>query len=128
MRGTHTWLFDSDSANPGLDLPLRQIGEGSITFPHGFTKNSREHTIPIGPLAENIIGELPQTSDLLFPSRYSNDTVFSGWSKTKCAFDKEIEIAELTANVGDAGFQVAFWFWIFSNPSMNMMPSMTFGN
>ncbi len=35
---------------------------------------------------------------------------------------------ELTANVGDAGFQAAFWFGVFSNPSMNVMPSMTFGN
>ena len=77
-------------------LKWNWVGEGSITFPHGFTKNSREHTIPVGPLAQKIISQLPQTSDLLFPSRFSGDTVFSGWSKTKRAFDKEIKIAPYT--------------------------------
>jgi len=43
-------------------------------------------------------------------------------------FGKQYARKELTEIVGDGCYQAAFWFGISSNPSINVMPSMTFGN
>lgn len=67
-----------------------------ITFPQGFTKNKREHRIPIGHMAAEIINDLPIETDLLFPSRYSDATPFNGWSKSKQDFDEPLDIPNYT--------------------------------
>jgi len=67
-----------------------------IAFPQGFTKNKREHFVPIGRIAHEVIEALPEGTDLLFPSRLSNETPFNGWSKAKRAFDRPIDLAEFT--------------------------------
>lgn len=78
------------------------ICKGIIVFPEGFTKNKREHSLPIGVRTQAIISTIPkqvideQTSDLLFPARGKLDTSISGWSKYKKAFDKPLEIAPYT--------------------------------
>ena len=41
------------------NLSLDMVSEGSVTFPDWFTKNGREHTFPIGPLAHAHILRLP---------------------------------------------------------------------
>ena len=72
------------------------IENGEVTFPLGFTKNKREHVVPLGPMAQDIIGILPESTDLLFPSRLSTETPFNGWSKSKRAFDQGIDVTEYT--------------------------------
>lgn len=69
------------------------IDEDCITFPAGFTKNKREHRLPIGPLTRSIIDSIETETDLLFPSRYNTEKPVSGWSKLKRRFDKPLQIA-----------------------------------
>lgn len=74
------------------------ITDDAITFPAGFTKNKREHKIPIGPLTKDIIAAIPGTTDLLFPARGAEkqQLPFNGWSKSKAEFDKPLGIPEWT--------------------------------
>lgn len=72
------------------------IDEDLITFPAGFTKNKREHNVPLGPMAMEIIKGLPECGELLFPARGRPEAAFSGWSKSKPKFDKPLEIAPYT--------------------------------
>lgn len=72
------------------------IENNEIVFPAGFTKNNREHRIPFGPVTQAVLDALPSDKDLLFPSRVSPDRPFSGWSKTKRAFDRPICVADYT--------------------------------
>lgn len=72
------------------------ISEDSISFPVGFTKNKREHRLPIGPLTTAIINDIDTDSDLLFPSRYDDDRFFNGWSKCKRHFNKSLQFAPYT--------------------------------
>jgi integrase len=72
------------------------IAEDTITFPVGFCKNKREHVIPLGNLARNIIDSTPGYSDLLFPARGKTDTPFAGWSKAKLLFDHGLGVAPYT--------------------------------
>lgn len=73
------------------------IGD-AITFPEGFTKNKREHRIPIGPLTNAIIQGVPGDADLLFPARgvKKSELPFNGWSKCKVDFDSPLNIAPYT--------------------------------
>lgn len=68
----------------------------TIAFPQGFTKNKREHFVPIGSMAMEVIDALPEGTDLLFPSRLSEEAPFNGWSKAKRAFDRTIDVPEYT--------------------------------
>lgn len=72
------------------------IKDGEIVFPLGFTKNKREHTIPLGPLTQGVIESIKDTGDMLFPSRISDETPFNGWSKAKASFDVPLKINEYT--------------------------------
>ena len=74
------------------------IADDAITFPQGFTKNKREHRIPIGPLTREIIGKIPGDSDLLFPARgvKKQELPFNGWSKCKTEFDTPLHIEDYT--------------------------------
>ena len=72
------------------------IGGDNIIFPHGFTKNKREHRIPIESLTKSIIDAIPEGTDLLFQARGSENRPFNGWSKSKRTFDRVIEIPDYT--------------------------------
>lgn len=72
------------------------IADDEIIFPVGFTKNKREHRFPISEHTRDIIESLPGDSDFLFPSRTSAESLFSGWSKSKRAFDRGIGVANYT--------------------------------
>ncbi len=70
----------------------------TVTLPSEITKNGREHTFPVGPmaaqiLARNIRKERP--SPLLFQAVGSTKP-FSGWSKCKAELDKLAPIAAWT--------------------------------
>ncbi len=72
------------------------IADGCVTFPEGFTKNSREHRLPLGPMTQEIVGGVDGGGDLLFPARGGTEGPFNGWSKAKRQFDKPLRIAPYT--------------------------------
>src|SRR5215471_9366206 len=59
-----------------------------VLFPPEICKNNNGHHFPLGPLARTLI---PDRKGLLFPSE--DNTVFSGWSKSKRALDAVAQIA-----------------------------------
>jgi hypothetical protein len=70
----------------------------TVTLPGEITKNGREHTFPVGPmaveiLARNIRKERP--SSLLFQA-VGSDNPFNGWSKCKAELDKLAPIVPWT--------------------------------
>lgn len=80
-------------------IEQRWIAEDSITLPGHVTKNSREHTFPLGQQAKAIISRIPHVKDnpYLFPSsrehvRGKPATVMTGFSERKRDFDRECEI------------------------------------
>jgi integrase len=72
------------------------INDSEITFPQGFTKNKREHRLPVGRLVQSVLNELPESGDFLFPSRYSDEKPFNGWGKAKEAFDDPLSFSDYT--------------------------------
>lgn len=63
-----------------------------ITLPAAITKNHREHTFPYGSLVQDTLETLPHIDDrYVFPSRSTKGEIFSGWSKSKKAFDRTLE-------------------------------------
>lgn len=67
-----------------------------IVFPEGFTKNKREHRVPLSPMARQVIDGLPEIGDLLFPARGADDRPFNGWGKSKERFDRPLQVAPYT--------------------------------
>jgi len=72
------------------------IEEGVIVFPAGFTKNKREHRLPISPMTEALLEGVPNTGDLFFPARGHEERPFNGWGKSKERFDKALNVAPYT--------------------------------
>jgi integrase len=72
------------------------IDEESITFPASITKNGREHRIPLAPVAKSLLASLPRSGELVFPSRFGDQSPFNGWSKAKRNFDQSLQIAPYT--------------------------------
>lgn len=72
----------------------------TVTLPSELTKNHREHTFPVGPLAAALLSGLVATNDgYLFPARgpvREGERCFSGWSKCKKALDKLANIPHWT--------------------------------
>ena len=66
------------------------IDEDMIIFPEGFTKNKREHRLPLSQTACSVIGKIPNTGDLLFPARGNLERPFNGWGKCKQRFDETL--------------------------------------
>jgi integrase len=68
-----------------LRWPWINETERTITLPDTITKNHKEHTFPYGDLVAAILETIPHrnTTDLLFPSKVSDDRCISGWSKFK---------------------------------------------
>jgi integrase len=64
--------------------------ERLITLPDWITKNGKEHTFPYGDMTASILETVPRlnSTDLLFPSRVSNERPVSGWSKFKHELDQ----------------------------------------
>lgn len=58
----------------------------TLTIPAMVTKNGREHVIPLGNIAMDILSPLPDKPSLLFPAR-GTSSPFNGWSKSKAALD-----------------------------------------
>lgn len=69
-------------------LQTSWINDNTITLPSSVTKNGREHTFPIGPLASEPLSSLRCSADIIFPARGKRGKTFNGWSKSKSALDK----------------------------------------
>lgn len=67
-----------------------------VVFPEGFTKNRREHRMPLSPMARELIDAIPDIGDLLFPARGSIERPFNGWGKSKERFDSPLDTAPYT--------------------------------
>lgn len=72
------------------------LTKDGVTFPAGFCKNKREHVIPLGPMARDLIESIPIDGDLVFPARGKPNTPFWGWSKSKVQFATPLGIAHFT--------------------------------
>ena len=61
--------------------------ERTITLPEWVTKNSKEHTFPYGQMVADILETITRlnSTDLLFPSRVSDERPISGWGNFKKA-------------------------------------------
>jgi integrase len=59
--------------------------DATITLPDWATKNGKQHKFPYGNMVAALFDTIPRsnTTDLLFPSRASDDHPLSGWSKYK---------------------------------------------
>jgi integrase len=68
-----------------LRWPWINEKEQTITLPSEITKNSLEHTFPYNGRVAAILATIPRlnSTDLLFPSKVSDERPFSGWSKYK---------------------------------------------
>ncbi|MCA9107866.1 MAG: tyrosine-type recombinase/integrase, partial [Planctomycetales bacterium] len=72
------------------------VEDDLIVFPAGFTKNKREHRMPMSPLAQSVLASLPDFGDAFFPARGSEDRSFNGWGKSKERFDEVITVKPYT--------------------------------
>jgi integrase len=75
--------------------------EDTLTFPPAATKNGREHTLPLPPLAIEVLDRQPTLNGYYFPAardRWAKKpaTVFNGWGKPKAAFDKSCGVYNWT--------------------------------
>ncbi|WP_395019824.1 tyrosine-type recombinase/integrase [Dongia sp.] len=62
--------------------------ESLVNLPKELTKNGRPHTFPFGPMTAKVLAGIPKFGTVLFPARGNSEAIFSGWSKSKDAFDK----------------------------------------
>lgn len=67
-----------------------------VVYPQGFTKNKREHRIPLPAQAMELLNSLPEAGELYFPSRTSDEKPFNGWGKSKINFDEPFYVAPYT--------------------------------
>jgi len=71
----------------GLRWSDIDLDENLITVPAERNKSNRAHVLPLAPMARAVIEGLPRLSANVFPARGALDTTFSGFSKSKRAFD-----------------------------------------
>ncbi|RXV64712.1 integrase [Roseovarius sp. A46] len=89
-------ILTGQRRNEITNLRRSWIAGDTITFPSEYVKNNREHSIPLGPKGISLVESLPETSDLLFPSRLDDAKPFNGFSRAKRNFDKEIDVQPYT--------------------------------
>jgi integrase len=76
-----------------LRWPWINTRERTIKLPDWICKNKKEHIFPYGQMTADILEAVPRlnSTDLLFPSRISDERPISGWSKFKHELDDLIE-------------------------------------
>lgn len=80
----------------GLRWDEVDLDAGSITIPAQRNKSGRAHVLPIAPMARDILEALPRLGGNVFPARGRTDTTFSGFSKSKRAFDEACGVTDWT--------------------------------
>ena len=75
------------------------VVDGVLTIPGTHTKNKRDHSIPLLPMAQNILDEQPIAGSYFFPGRWDTATHFheGSWGKPK---------AELVETTGVKNWQL----------------------
>lgn len=68
------------------------VGEDTITLPSSLTKNSRQHTFPLGSMAKAIL-DPPKSGETLFFPALGKTTPFDGWSKSKPRLDERCGVS-----------------------------------
>ncbi|HEY2070399.1 MAG TPA: site-specific integrase [Rhizomicrobium sp.] len=71
------------------------VGTNTITFPAEHTKNGRQHTFPIDPMAKAILGVTPAPDTLYFPAR-GRTTPYDGFATGKAHLDKVCGFSDWT--------------------------------
>ncbi len=71
------------------------VGEDTITLPSSLTKNSRQHTFPLGSMAKQILNP-PWPADAYFFPALGKTNPFSGWSTCKPKLDKRSGVSDWT--------------------------------
>jgi integrase len=74
----------------GLHSTWVDTADATVTLPEGFAKNSREHAVPLGPMALSVLAPLVKDG-LIFPRRGSEDKPFCGFSKSKQSLDAALK-------------------------------------
>lgn len=80
----------------GLQWQDIDVLHGLITIPADRNKSNRPHVLPIAPMANEIIEGLPRLGSNVFPARGAPSNTFSGFSKSKRAFDAACEVNDWT--------------------------------
>ena len=81
----------------GLEWAFISEHVQTMTLPASLTKNNRQHTFPYGSICAEVLSQVPRMSErYLFPARGNGEHAFSGWSKSKSAFDGVCTIAPWT--------------------------------
>ncbi len=71
------------------------VSPDAITLPSDHTKNGRQHIVPLGALAKDVLGRPRPPNALYFQAR-GKDTPFNGFSKGKRNVDKRCGFADWT--------------------------------
>lgn len=71
------------------------VGDNTITLPSWLTKNSRQHTFPLGSMARVILNP-PLSADTHFFPALGKTTPFCGFSKCKAALDRRSGVSDWT--------------------------------
>lgn len=73
------------------------VGADAITFPSDYTKNGRQHILPLGTMAKEILGRPRPRESLYFPAR-GKTTPFNGFSKGKAHLDNRCGSSDWTVH------------------------------
>lgn len=76
LTGAITRLMLLWGTRLGETIALRRdwVSDGVLTIPGEVTKNRRPHTIPILPLAQAVLDQLPERGHFFFPGRWDKTT------------------------------------------------------
>lgn len=77
-------------------LTPRMVGQDTITVPAWLAKNSREHTIPLEPMAKAVLGSPPGDTDACYFPALGKTTPFNGFSKCSPKLAKRAEVSGWT--------------------------------
>lgn len=92
-------ILTGQRRNEIASLEWSWITNDSITIPGEVAKNHLEHTFPYGELVRKVLASVPdyaKQNQYVFPARFETmrgkpTTIFNAWSKSKAAFDKELQ-------------------------------------
>ena len=73
------------------------VGADAITLPTDYTKNGRQHVLPLGTIAKQILGRPRASAELYFPAR-GKKTPFNGFSKAKRQLDTACGFSDWTVH------------------------------
>ncbi|MDB5706604.1 MAG: putative Integrase family protein [Sphingomonas bacterium] len=67
------------------------VVEGVLTIPGEFTKNGRDHAIPLLPLAQSILDSRPDAGPYFFQGRHTNERSLTTWGLPRLAREVKAE-------------------------------------